>query len=262
MRLNFREFLGDNTGLRTTRQGYDQALNRPQGLAYHPPILPKKRTRLSKKIDDLFGKKDEAWGRQEKEQEKDWWTLLLAYAGSSSTGMHGFGGEPDIPAGDCYDDIKWELYFKKWPPQVEQLLRKANTTVWPSDSSFQSYHECQVSFNVWLHVRGEDAEIQQINKLLPPDAEFEKAGRWDHENEWGNNFPFTSYKQAILDSIKSEDAPVSPPEELESISQKPASPYAPKPGQTSSEYWKRIMQRAELAEKMKKRKDFTTREGD
>ena len=60
--MNFRkwlEFTGDNTGMPTIRPGYDQGLFEPDGLAYRKPIIPKKKTLLQKKIDALFGKKDE-----------------------------------------------------------------------------------------------------------------------------------------------------------------------------------------------------------
>jgi len=60
--MNFRkwlEFTGDNTGLTTTRPGYDQNLQKPEGLAYRPPIIPKRKSWLAKKIDELFGKKED-----------------------------------------------------------------------------------------------------------------------------------------------------------------------------------------------------------
>jgi hypothetical protein len=60
--MNFRkwlEFTGDNSGIQTTRAGYDQNLQKPEGLAYRSPIIPKKKTLFSKKIAALFGKKDD-----------------------------------------------------------------------------------------------------------------------------------------------------------------------------------------------------------
>ena len=63
--MNFRQWLaneesGHHTGgmMPTTKQGYDQALQKPEGLAYRPPVTPKKKSWIAKKIDDLFGKKD------------------------------------------------------------------------------------------------------------------------------------------------------------------------------------------------------------
>jgi len=65
--MNFRKWLaneesGFHTGgmMATTKQGYDQNLQEPEGLAYRKPVIPKRQTWLAKKIAALFGKKEEA----------------------------------------------------------------------------------------------------------------------------------------------------------------------------------------------------------
>jgi hypothetical protein len=57
-----REESGYHTGgaMASTKQGYDQNLEEPEGLAYRKPVIPKKQTWMSKQLEKLFGKKDEA----------------------------------------------------------------------------------------------------------------------------------------------------------------------------------------------------------
>jgi hypothetical protein len=65
--MNFRQWLareesGYHTGglMAMQHKGYDQNLQEPEGLAYRKPVIPKKKSWMSKQLDKLFGKKDEA----------------------------------------------------------------------------------------------------------------------------------------------------------------------------------------------------------
>lgn len=59
MGLSFRDWLeqaGDATMMWSGKDGYDQNLQEPEGLAYKKPEVPSFRSRMSKKLDKLFGK--------------------------------------------------------------------------------------------------------------------------------------------------------------------------------------------------------------
>jgi len=174
------------------------------------------------------------------EEEKDWWILRIASASKYLSGSH---GSNERPAGNCYEDVEWELPYLKWPRQAEQILRDAKATVHPEDSSFASYHECQVAFWVNIHIRNEQA-VEQIKALIGSEAEESlwKADKWDRIT--GHNFPFVNFKKALLDSIQ--------------LVNRRLQPNLPKAGQSSKDYWKDIMKRVD----MKRRGDFWSREGD
>lgn len=58
--IRFRDWLteqaGDATMMSSGKDGYDQNLQEPEGLAYKKPVVPSFRSRMSKKLDKLFGK--------------------------------------------------------------------------------------------------------------------------------------------------------------------------------------------------------------
>jgi hypothetical protein len=207
------------------------------------------------------------WLSDENREDNEWWAVSIGDANSYSAGHHGFGDEPEEPAGDCYDKVKWNLPFLKWPiAEVESLLRKAKATVHPHDSSFNSYHECQVSLYIEAHVRNEEI-ANRLAEIIRPfddanDPSVWKAGRYD--SEYGNHFPFTTFKKAILESIQRENRNLDPPKELvvKTTAPKPPQPYRPKPNETGDDYWQRIMKATELKANMEKRLDPLTREGD
>lgn len=56
-KLDKNEQAGDATMMASGKDGYDQNLQRPEGLAYRKPEIPNHQTRMSKKLDKLFGKR-------------------------------------------------------------------------------------------------------------------------------------------------------------------------------------------------------------
>jgi hypothetical protein len=55
--LQWLEQAGDATMMWSGKDGYDQGLQSDVGLAYRSPIVPVKKSRLSEKLEKLFGKK-------------------------------------------------------------------------------------------------------------------------------------------------------------------------------------------------------------
>jgi hypothetical protein len=61
MVLSFRDWLaeqaGDATMMMSGKDGYDQNLQEPEGLAYKKPEIPNRRSKMGDKIDKIFGKR-------------------------------------------------------------------------------------------------------------------------------------------------------------------------------------------------------------
>jgi hypothetical protein len=289
--MNFRQWLareesGYHTGglMAMQHKGYDQNLQEPEGLAYRKPVIPKKKSWMSKQLDKLFGKKDEAqmspedeeirqqainwWANyeeEEEEEEEDWWVLHICGAEANTPGYHGtaLSGE-DRPAGDCFKAVKWDLPFLSWPREIERLLQEAKATVRPQDASWFSYHECRIFLYIEVYIRDE-AVAKQIAALIggEPEEHIWKATPNDSPT-YGLQFPFTNFKDAVTKSLKAVKhlSKLSPPKELGADQVKATRPYKPKTGESREGYWQRIMQAADLKAKMKQRRDPMTREGD
>jgi len=197
------------------------------------------------------------WLEQEK---KNSWTLEIISASAHSSGYHAFGDTPELPAGDCRENIEWSIPFLRWPKQVEKLLVDAEATITSQDNSFSSYHECQVAFHVWAHI--EDATIaEKLIQMLKPFETENESEIWKDKyfSNRNTHYPFTGFKEAVLSSIQRENKNLKPPEEL--VGKAPMLKPPTKPGESSEDYWKRKIQADEMQAKIQKRKDWKTREG-
>ncbi len=197
------------------------------------------------------------------EQEEDSWTLRLAAANADETNSL----QQHIPAEDCYKKVEWQTPFLSWPKGVEELLQKAKATVHPGSASWLTYHVCSVAF--YVNVQLQDKAIaEQLEQLLKGSKTEGKPDMWKNPPNWpaSESFPFTGYKDAILQSIKRKDRNLSPPKEL-AIAQA-YEPTSSKPRETGKgiesreNYWKRLIQADQMRDKIQRRKSRLTREGD
>ena len=118
----------------------------------------------------------------DKEEEQDFWICWICTAYAHSSGQHAYGDSPEQPAGNCYENVEWELQYKQFKDRslAERLLQ--GSTVYADDHSFSSYHQCQVSFNLSVIVRDEEV-ARQLEKMAVKDEYGEipihRAGPYD-----------------------------------------------------------------------------------
>lgn len=181
----------------------------------------------------------------------DIWECSIANADSYSCGSHGFGNEPEVMAPNCYDRVQWNLQYKylKNIPLVEKLLRDGNALVHVTDSSFQSYHEGQVSFYVSATLR--DSNIAKVLEGLSlKDKRGEETfckleSKWEKDMLGPGLFPFTTFRDAVIKGINLKNRNLSPPSEISTKKNTKNSFEIPRNQESGTEYWHRLMQRAD-----------------
>jgi len=144
--------------------------------------------------------------------------ILVLHIHGYSEGMHSFGDYEEEPAGDPFEEAKWD--FPMQNPAVEKLLQGNLTIVY--DGSWGSYHEAKADVYVYVLVPEEIKD--QLDDL--------NQGYWSlvhHKFDIRRvkyTFPFVS----VYDTAKRVE--------------KQTAEFQPNPGEKSGAYWQRLIQQA------------------
>jgi hypothetical protein len=165
--------------------------------------------------------------------------VSILYVNGYSGGVHGRGGEPDIPAGDPMQNARWEVYINN--PQEEKALLGQTAVV--VDSSGGSFHEQWVRIHLYVIV---DSLLDDDWHVAgAPSLEVESIGRTEIKNI-KSFFKFAGVGDAIARL-------------------KDYQPNLPFPVATNDDpetYWNRVMSVGELSPKPDLNPADTYRDGD